>query len=72
MKAMTLISREIKKNYGIDRNKQGLHIHKPAYINIDFDEMFEIKEDKYCFTIQNKRCIVSLFKGSIRLHITIF
>jgi len=72
MKALTLIPKKIKDIHLIQKTKDGLAIHKPAYVNIDFDEGFEIEKRENCIIISNKKCLVTLWRVGYGLHITIF
>lgn len=72
MKALTLIPKKIKKTYDINRTKDGLNIHQPFYINIDFDEMFRIEESEICIDVINEKCWITFYKSLSKPHIAIF
>jgi len=72
MKAMTLIPKEIKKTYQIEKYENAITIDHPAYINIDIDDKFEIKNGRATVDIINSKCHVSLWKKTFLMHITIY
>jgi len=72
MKAMTLIPKKIKQKYDIKKHENKISVHKPAYVNIDFDERFEIINGKISVEIKNSKCHISLWKKTFMMHITIF
>ena len=72
MKAMTLIPKKIKQKYGIEEYEDKISVHKPAYVNIDFDEEFRIENDSIAIDIINSKCHISLWKKTFMMHITIF
>ena len=72
MKALTLIPKKIKDTYQIEKYKNSLKVYKPAYVNIDFDENFRIRKNEINISIENKKCIVTLWRKIIRQHITLY
>ena len=72
MKAMTLIPKKIKQKYDIKKHENKISVHKPAYINIDFDERFRIEDNGIALDIINSKCHISLWKKTFMMHITIF
>ena len=69
---MKIISGEIKKMYSIEEGEKSLYINKPAFVYINKDDEFEIRETDTCVDITNSRCAVTLWKDMVNLHITIF
>ncbi len=72
MKALTLIPKKVKETYHVQKCKNCIEIHLPMYVNIDFDERFEITKNEYEIRIRNKQCAVSLYLYKKYVHITIF
>ena len=72
MKAMTLIPKKIKQKYDIKKHENKISVHKPAYINIDFDERFRIEDNGIALDIINSKCHISLWKKTFMMHVTIF
>ena len=72
MKALTLIPKQIKKDYGIKKYKEGLDVNSPSYVNIDFDDRFEIRDNGVTVGIKNRKCIVNLWKDTKMMHVTIY
>jgi len=72
MKALTLIPKQVKKDYGIKKYKEGLDVNSPSYVNIDFDERFNVKKTPCTISIQNSKCIVNLFRNTKMMHVTIY
>ena len=72
MKALTLIPKQIKKDYGITKYKDAITITNPAFVNIDFDDRFEIANSEITVDIKNSKCIVSLWKKTFMMHVTIY
>ena len=72
MKALALIPKQIKKEYGIRKYKDSIGITDPAHITIEFDDRFEIANGEITVDIKNSKCIVSLWKKTFIMHVTIF
>jgi len=72
MKALTLIPKEVKKTYRIEKCKNVIFIHQPVCVNIEMDEEFEIFEHGLTVAIKNSKCIVNLWKEGRIQHITIY
>ncbi len=72
MKALTLIPKKVKETYHILRRKDCIEVHFPVYVNIDFNERFEIIKNEYEIRIRNNQCAVSLCLYKTYVHITIF
>ena len=72
MKALTLIPKNVKEEYQIGKYKNGIDINSPVYINIEFDDRFEIANGKITVDIKNSKCIVSLWKRMKTMHVTIY
>ena len=72
MKALTLIPKNVKKEYKIGKYKNGIDISSPVYINIDFDDRFEIINSSVVVRIKNNRCSITLWKGTKIIHVTIY
>ena len=72
MEILTLIPKNVKETYQIDKHKDCISVHSPVYVNIDFDKEFKITRRDYTIDIQNDKCIVSLYLGHKNIHITIF
>ena len=72
MKILTLLPKEIKKTYVIQRDKKRVEIHEPAYINIDFDERFGVETNGTTWSIQNSKVCVALWIGVKIMHVTVF
>jgi hypothetical protein len=72
MKALTLIPKNIKKEYKISKYKNGIDISSPVYININFDDRFEIVNNSITVKIRNNRCSITLWKKTFLMHVTIF
>ena len=72
MKTLSLIPKKVKETYQIDKHKNSIDVHSPAYVNIEFDERFKVFQDNSTFMIKNNKCIVNLWKKSKKMHITIY
>ena len=72
MKALSLIPKKIKETYQIEKRKNCIEVHSPAYINIQFDKDFRIVKDGVTITIKNSKCCVSLWVERKILHIAIY
>lgn len=72
MKALSLIPKKIKEMYNIEREKDGIKVHCPAFVNIDFDKNFKVFQDESSIVIKNSKCVVSLWKKQFIQHITIY
>jgi len=72
MKALTLIPKNVKEEYQIGKYKNGIDINSPVYINIEFDDRFEIANGEITVDIKNSKCIVSLWKKTFLMHVTIY
>lgn len=72
MKALTLLPRDIKRKYDIERTDDTIHLYTFGYINIDIDDEFTISETESCWNIKNSKVIVSLWKGRNIRHITVY
>jgi len=69
---MTLIPKKIKQKYDIEKYENKIVIHKPACVNIDFDEEFRIENDSVALGITNSKCHISLWKKTFMMHVTIY
>ena len=72
MKALTLIPKNVKEEYQIGKYKNGIDINSPVYINIEFDDRFEIINSSIAVKIRNNRCSITLWKKTFLMHVTIF
>lgn len=64
------LSKEIKTRYEIERTKDKITIHKPAYITVND---YKIRKNKdTCYTIENDYVSVTLWIGITSMHITVF
>ena len=72
MKALTLIPKQIKKDYGIIKYEDSIAINYPAYVTVDFDNNFEIINGNLSVDIKNSKCIVCLWKRTFNMHVTIY
>ena len=72
MKVLTLIPREVKKTYRIEKQGNVIFIHRPVCVNIKIDEEFGIFESGLTVSIKNSKCIVNLWKKVMIQHITIY
>ena len=72
MKALILIPKKIKKDYLIRRYEDHVAVNSPTYININFDNGFEITNGKITVDIKNNKCIVYLWKKVFNMHVTIY
>jgi hypothetical protein len=67
-----MIPAETWRTHAICVGTTGLSIHHPAFINVNFDEKFDVKENSYHVEIRNKRVSIDLYKESKTMHITVF
>ena len=72
MKALSLIPKKVKETYHVRKRKDCIEVHSPIYVNIDFDERFEITKHKDEIKIRNDKCVVCLYLYIEYIHITIF
>jgi len=72
MKALTLLPKKIKEMYRISRDENGINVHSPSYINIPFDERFNVETNVVTSTIQNSKVSVALWKNTFLMHVTVF
>ena len=72
MKVLTLLPKEIKDKYYIERENDALHLHTFGYINIDIDEKFSVTDEGTTWAIRNSRVCVTLWKKNITRHITVY
>ena len=72
MKTISLIPKKVKETYEIEKRKNCIEVHSPAYVNIEFDKDFGIVKDKTIITIKNSKCCVSLWLERKIQHITIY
>ena len=71
MKALTLLPKDIKRRYSINRTSDTIHLHTFGYINIDIDDEFKISETEKCWEIRNSKVWVTLWKNSKIRHIAV-
>lgn len=72
MKALTLLPKSIKEKYTITRNSKGVYVHRPAFVNVDFDSEFYIETNGITYTIANSKVSVRLWIESEFIHITVY
>ena len=72
MKTLSLIPKKVKETYQIEKRKDCIEVHSPAYVNIQFDKEFEIVKDGTTIIIKNSKCCVSLWIEIKIQHITIY
>ena len=72
MKALTLLPTKIKKDYHIIRRKDRIAVHRPAYVNIDFDESFSVDSNEITCHISNSKVNVTLWRNQHFMHVAIF
>jgi len=72
MKALTLIPKQIKKDYLIRRYEDCITVNSPAFVNINFDDHFKIEEMPDVISIENNICKVQLFRNTKMMHVTIY
>ena len=72
MKILTLIPKKIKETYQIEKRKNCMEVHSPAYINIQFDKEFRITQNEETINFKNSKCCVSVWKKRKIQHITIY
>lgn len=69
------IPEKTKEFYQLEIEKKHIAIHRPCYINIDINDEFEIRDNRYDFEIYNGKVSVSLYKKEqdmTKVHITVF
>lgn len=66
------IPKELIEKYQIVNEPDCLNINYPAYVNIDIDESFTVTEDGTTINFENNKCIVSIWKSTLLMHVTIF
>ena len=71
MKALTLLPRDIKLRYDINRKGNTIFIHYPDIINVKVDNTFKIEETSKCWEIRNSKVWVTLWKNTKVRHIAI-
>ena len=74
---MTKINPSITKaireaGYDLRIKPETVHIHDPAYVNIERDKRFEISGKGCVWTLRNSKCIVTLWKNTVSMHVTIY
>ena len=70
-KVLKHVPKKIKQEYRVDDYKKEVHIHEPAYINIDKDVNFRISQSERTLRIGNSKIIVTLWKNIKNMHVTI-
>jgi hypothetical protein len=65
------ISAEMIDTYYIHCTEQTIHVHQPSYINIEKDAEYHVAENKNRVRICNSKVIVTLWKGSKNMHVTV-
>lgn len=70
--ALKILGEEIIDIYGIEiDNAEELAIHEPAYCNVRFNKKMCITEDATTFALQTKQAVITLWKNTPNMHITI-
>ena len=57
--------------YHIEVTRDEIHIHDPAYINIERDNDFQIVNGEKTLRIYNNKVVVSLWKDITNMHVTV-
>ena len=71
MKAISLIPKKVIKTYNIREWDTELSINHPCYVNIRFDDRFNITIEQESVRIGNDKCVVTLYTNRKFVHITI-
>ena len=65
------IPQKLISDYGIEFLDDSIHIHKPAFVNIDKNDRFKIRETDGAFELYNSKVTVVIWKSIIHLHISV-
>ena len=66
------LGKKMEAMYNVDYEKDDCYVHKPAFINIYYDNDFSVESNETVVRIINSKAVVTLWRDNLIMHITIF
>ena len=74
--ALSRISPDVMKRYNLNAEINNkcftvFGIDNKCYVNIDYNDDFEVEETEMTFAVKNKKVVVSFWKAVDTMHVTV-